>query len=200
MELILIRHGRPERIEGASGGADPNLTDVGHAQAQAAATWLASESIDGIYVSSMARARQTSAPLEAALSMEATVDARIKEFDATHADYIPMEELKQDKEAWHRYLAAEARSTRSEFADTVMSGIDDIVAAHRGQRIAVVCHGGVINSLASRVLGLPDRMFFNPFYTSINRVMCSSSGVRSIVSLGDIGHLRDHPELRVGAQ
>jgi len=199
MELILIRHGRPERIEGAADGADPALTDVGAAQAQAAADWLKHEHIDALYVSSMVRARETCAPIEAALGLEATVDHRVREYDSEESSYIPMEEVKADKEAWARLMDYHATKDLTDFANTVMSALDEIVAAHSGQRVAVVCHGGVINVATARVLGLDDTMFFNPFYTSINRMLCSSRGHRSVVSLGDIGHLRDKPELRVGA-
>ena len=195
MELIVIRHGRPERIEGAAGGADPDLTDIGDRQALAMANWMAEEQLDAIYVSPMARARQTSRPLENIAGMEATVDDRVREFDHKHANYIPMEELRQDKEAWRRYVSAEASSTRSDFADTVMGGINEIVDRHRSERVAVVCHGGVVNIVAARVLGIADRMFFNPDYTSINRFMFASSGEQSVLSLNDTGHLRPTPEL-----
>ena len=199
MELILIRHGRPERVEGAANGADPGLTEIGTAQAQAAADWLKHEHIDALYVSSMVRARETSAPIEAALGMEATVDDRVREYDAESSSYVPMEEVKADKDAWRRLMDYHANKNLTQFADTVMSALDEIIASHSGQRVAVVCHGGVINVAAARVLGLSDSMFFNPFYTSVNRMLCSSGGHRSIASLGDIGHLRHRPELRVGA-
>lgn len=199
MELIVIRHGRPERIEGVEGGgADPDLTDIGHRQAEAMALWMISEHLDAVYVSPMARARQTSAPLEQQLGVEAVVDPRVKEFGHRAASYIPLEELKQDKQAWRTFVESEANSTRSAFADRVMSGVDEIVERHRGQRVALVCHGGVINIVAARVLGLDDRMFFNPDYTSINRFLWASSGERSVVSLNDTGHLRPYPELLLG--
>lgn len=197
MELIVIRHGRPERLVGVAGGADPNLTEAGHQQASAMADWLSDEQLDAIYVSPMARARQTSAPLEAALGLTATVDERVREYDHTHASYIPLEELRSDKEKWKAFVATEANATREDFGRTVMEGIDEIIDRHRGQRVAVVCHGGVINIVAARTLGLPDRMFINPDYTSVNRFMCASSGERSVLSLNDTGHFRGRPELQL---
>ena len=93
MELIVIRHARPVRIDGGAPsdgtggpfGADPDLTDVGHRQAAAMAEWLAVERIDAIYSSPMARARQTAAPLEERLGLEAVVDDRVKEYDHSAA-------------------------------------------------------------------------------------------------------------------
>ena len=41
MELILIRHGLPERVETEDGTpADPPLSEVGHEQARRMANWL----------------------------------------------------------------------------------------------------------------------------------------------------------------
>ncbi|MFT7598182.1 MAG: putative phosphoglycerate mutase [Acidimicrobiales bacterium] len=195
MELIVIRHGRPERVEGVAGGADPDLTDVGHRQAAAVADWIASEHLDAIYVSPMARARQTCEPLERRFELEASVDERVREFDHSESSYIPLEELRKDKAKWKAYVASEETMTRSDFAGVLMPAIDEIVERHRGQRVAVVCHGGVINIIAARVLGIADRMFFNPDYTSINRFMFASSGESSVLSLNDTGHLRSTPEL-----
>lgn len=197
MELIVIRHGRPERLEGVEGGADPDLTEIGHQQASAMAEWLAGQRLDAIYASPMARARQTSQPLESGFGMSAVVEERVREFDHKESSYIPMEELRADKAAWKAYVESEENSTRDAFGATVMDGIEEIVARHKGQRVAVVCHGGVINIVAARVLGLPDRMFFNPDYTSVNRFMFASSGERSIVSLNDTGHFRHRPELQL---
>lgn len=196
MELIIIRHGRPERIENAQGEvADPNLTDVGHQQAEEMAAWMKAEHLDAIYVSPMARARQTSTPLETAFGMEASVVPGVREFDDGESAYIPMEELKADKEAWRAYLAENAAMTRDDFRAEVLDSLNEITASNRGKKVAVVCHGGVINTYAADVLGLGGAMFFNPHYTSINRFMVASSGERSVVSLNDCGHLRATPDL-----
>ena len=196
MELIIIRHGRPERIEHADGAvADPELTDLGHRQAEAMAAWMKAEHLDAIYASPMARARQTSSPLESAFGMEATVVPGVREFDDGESAYIPMEEMKADKEAWKAFLAENESKTRDEFRAEVLDSLNEITASNRGKKVAVVCHGGVINTYAADVLGLGGAMFFNPHYASINRFMVASSGERSLTSLNDCGHLRATPEL-----
>lgn len=198
MELIIIRHGRPERIEDAAGAADPALTDIGAKQAEEMAAWVRAEAIDAIYASPMRRARETSAPLEEALGIEAVIAEGVREFDAEENSYIPVEELRADKERWREYLANELEGNRAAFFAEVNDTLAGITSRHRGQRVAVVCHGGVINAYASSVLGLEPRMFFNPDYTSINRFMVASSGERSVRSLNDVGHLRPHPHLNLG--
>ena len=72
----------------------------------------------------------------------------------------------------------------------VVAAIESIVATHPGHRVAVVCHGGVINAYAAHVLGIEDPLFFLPTYTSISRVFAASTGERSIASLNEAAHLR----------
>ena len=43
---------------------------------------------------------------------------------------------------------------------------------------------------AARVLGIGPEMFFEPYYTSVNRFVAASTGQRSVASLNEIGHLR----------
>ncbi|MFV0525389.1 MAG: histidine phosphatase family protein [Acidimicrobiales bacterium] len=193
-----MRHARPEHIEDAEGPADPELTEVGHRQAKAMADWLASEDLHALYTSPMRRARQTAAPLEAVTGLTATVVSGVREYDAEASTYIPVEVMRSDKEAWRRFLDNEMAADRSAFAAEVAETLRDLIAAHRGERIAVVCHGGVINMWASELLGLEPQMFFNPDYTSINRFRAASTGERSIVSLNETGHLRVEPELILG--
>lgn len=196
MQLIIIRHGRPERVENNNGeSADPNLTEVGHEQAQRLAEWLSEEPIDAIYVSSMRRARQTAAPLEAVTGLTAIVDDRIREYDDGESHYLPLDEVKRDPEAYRAFIKEHTERDLAGFQAQVLPAFDEIVDNHPGQSVAVVCHGGVINAVAASVLGIGSGMFFNPNYTSINRIMASRSGERSIGSLNDIGHLHTHSHL-----
>lgn len=195
MDLVLIRHARPERIEDAEGPADPPLTEIGHRQARAVAGWLAAEPWDVLYSSPMVRARQTSAPLAALLGMEPILEAGVREFDAEESSYIPMEEMKADKEAYQAMLAEFEEKNYDAFGAEVVESLERIVAAEKGKKVAVVCHGGVINIWAAHVLGIESGMFFEPDYTSIHRFICSSRGHRSMVSLNETAHLRSHPDL-----
>lgn len=196
MELIVVRHGRPERVEGIAGGADPALTDIGHRQAQEMARWLGTEELAAIYVSPMRRARETAAPLEKLTGLTATVVPDIREFDAEESSYIPMEELKQDKVAWAAFLA-KRNDGHEAFHRSARGAMSELTSRHPGDKIAVVCHGGVINSVAADILGLEDGLFFAPDYSSINRFWVASNGTRSIGSLNDTGHLRPFGDLQL---
>ena len=117
----------------------------------------------------------------------------MRELDADSAAYVPLEELReQDYEAWREAMAGGlyAGVDVEAFRGEVVEAIERTIAAHAGQRVAVVCHGGVINAWASHVLGISELLFFNPHYTSINRFFAASSGERSVASLGETPHLR----------
>ena len=76
------------------------------------------------------------------------------------------------------------------FRKSVVDAIEGLVREHRGRRVGVVCHGGVINAWAGHVLGIEDPLFFEPTYTSINRFLAAGTGERSVVSLNEAAHLR----------
>lgn len=192
-----MRHARPEHIVDADGPADPPLTEIGHRQARAVAAWLAAEPVDALYTSPMVRARQTAAPLERLLGLEAVAVHGVREYDAADTSYVPIEVMRADKDAWRRYVLEEAGIDRTAFGAEVGAALEDLIGRHRGHRIVVVCHGGVINAWAARVLGIVPTLFFNPDYTSVNRFMAASSGERSVLSLNETAHLRGAPDLRL---
>ncbi len=197
MELLLIRHALPVRREGSTGPADPPLSDAGLAQAELLGAYLATERVDAIYSSPLSRARQTAAPVAAAQGLEIVIEDGVAEYDRLSTEYIPIEEIKAaGGEAWQEFVSstwhgADAYATAEEFNELVIEAVEGLIDRHRGHRVAVVCHGGVINGYLAHILGLPARGgFFYPNYTSIHRVAAASSGERSIVTLNETSHLR----------
>jgi probable phosphoglycerate mutase len=195
MELLLIRHALPVRRELDEGVADPELSEAGHAQAAHLADYLAPERIDAVYASPLQRARQTAAPLAAALGLPVAIEDDVAEWDRNSNEYVPIEELKAANDPrWQAMLRGEWTvhdESPDEFHGRVVSAVERLVEAHSGQRIAIVCHGGVINGYLSEVLGLGvNQGFFYPNYTSIHRVAAARSGERSIVTVNETSHLR----------
>ncbi|MBV1878360.1 MAG: histidine phosphatase family protein [Pseudomonadales bacterium] len=192
MELILIRHGLPEERYSEDGSpADPPLSTTGFEQAQKLADWMQATQIDRLYSSPMQRALQTAQPLAESKAIEIEVCEGVAEFDKKSRGYIPVEQLKErDYEAWVRLMNGQVGSHFPVFAKTVCDSLDEIVAENRGRRVAVTCHGGVINVWAAHVIGFEPKMFFGPNYTSINVFRASSAGKKSIVTLNEFVHLR----------
>ena len=78
-----------------------------------------------------------------------------------------------------------------DFRTGVMEAVEEIIATHPGEKVAAVCHGGVINAYLTHILGIEDPTgFFYPNYTSIHRIAAARSGERSVLSLNETCHLR----------
>ena len=199
MDLLLIRHAEPIRVENVDAPADPPLHVRGIEQARRLAAWLASETdpVDELWSSPLQRARQTAEPFASTSDLPVRVGHDLAEWDRLAAEYIPIEELRAaNDERWQALItgaAMEAHVNPDEWRETVVAAVEGIVAANTGRRAAVVCHGGVINAYLSWVLGLPTQNFFLPRYTSISRVAAARSGQRSVVSINETGHLRGLP-------
>ncbi len=196
MELLLIRHALPVRREVIEGPADPELSAEGRQQAIRLADYLAGEEIDSIYVSPLIRAVQTAMPLAQRFGLRAVVVDDIAEYDRTSNEYVPIEELRAANDPrWQRLIDGEWESTDETpemFRTRVVSGIETIIDRHQSSRVAVVCHGGVINHYLANILGITTtRGFFYPNYTSIHRVFASRNGLRSLMTLNETAHLRD---------
>ncbi len=196
MELLLIRHGEPRKVVDASGPADPDLNERGLRQARLLADFLSSEKIDAVYTSPMRRAFQTASPLAERLGLSAVVDEDLAEFDREASTYIPIEEMRANRD--ERFLAMLQDDysmwgvDMEKFRARVVAGLEGIISAHRGCRVAAFCHGGVINAYLTSILGMSRHTFFAPDYTSVSRVGASHSGVRSVVTLNEVAHLRGH--------
>lgn len=192
MELILIRHGLPEKIVNQDGTpADPPLSAEGLSQAAKMADWMEHEAIDKIYSSPMRRALQTGEPLAEKKGMSIEVEEGVAEYDKQSHHYIPTEQLKElDYDRWLRLMKGETDIDFPVFAETVVNSLQKIIADNRGKRVAVTCHGGVVNVWAAYVIGIEPKLFFNPHYTSISRFMASSGGDHTVITLNEHHHLK----------
>jgi probable phosphoglycerate mutase len=191
MELILIRHGLPVRSHASS---DPELSDEGHDQARKVAAWLAHEGADAVWSSPMRRAVQTAQPFAEHLGHSISLHEGVAEFDRHSGSYVPMEELKRENyEAWLAFAQGEHAMDINAFQAEVVAALEEVIAAHPGQKVAVFCHGGVINIWTAHILGMAPRLFFEPGYTSIHRYMCARGGQRNVVTLNERAHLRTPP-------
>jgi len=195
LELLLIRHGLPVRVENEDGApADPALSFEGRRQADRIAAWLSREPLDALYASPLRRAQETAAPLAAQLGMEVGIEPGVIEFDADSERYVPLEELReQDYERWKELMKGGLYADHDlpSYQENVTATLEGLIGAHPGGRIAVFCHGGVINVWASRVIGSREPLFFQPGYTSLHRFLASQGGDRSVLSLNEMAHLRE---------
>ena len=196
MDLLIVRHALPQRVEVVGRAADPSLSETGVRQARAVAEWLAPEGIDTLYTSPMNRARETAGPIGEVTGLDVLVEDGVSEYDKDSEAYVPIEELKAEGDPrWTEMLAGGYFSDEGvdpvEFQAGVVEAMDRIIEANPSRTAVVVCHGGVMNAYVGHVLGLEQYMVFQPAYTGVTRVRASSRGHRSLVSLNEHGHLRN---------
>ncbi len=197
MDLIIVRHGRPERVEGLSTAADPGLTEIGHAQAAVVGKFLLAEGIDHVVTSPMKRARQTAQPLAEAMGVKPEVAADLAEIDAGSNEYVPLEELKAEGgEAWLALVNDPATIHNGvdieSFADKVAAAFERIIVQNPGRKVAVFCHGMVTMQYLRRLLGFDDPHALMIDYAAFSRVQASSSRpLRSVRSVNETAHLGD---------
>jgi probable phosphoglycerate mutase len=119
------------------------------------------------------------------------VEDGLTEYDAEELVYIPIEELRAARDPrWFELVSDEAIPDLADFQARVVATVEALVANHPGQRLVLVCHGGVIGAYLAYVLGIQRVLFFEAGYTSISRVLAASTGERSVASMNELAHLR----------
>jgi probable phosphoglycerate mutase len=211
VQLVLVRHALPERIHPADaaaadrpgGPADPPLTTLGREQAQRLVDALAGDAVAGLYTSPLTRARETAAPLAAALAREPVVVDELREYDADSAHYVPVHEMARlDPAAWQRMLAGRLPESVDvpAFTRRVADGFEGIIAAHPGRETAVVvAHAGVVNTWLAHLLGLDRPLVFPLDYTGLTRVLAGRDGRRVVRTVNEIAHVADLLTMTAGA-
>ena len=184
----------PKSEQRNDGPADPPLSPLGLQQAEATADLLATEGVDHVVTSTMQRAIQTGRPLADRLGLTPECLEGLKESDYRRNSYTPVEEMDADHEVIREFLddpLSMFADGYEAFRDRITVALDAVVAANRGRTVAVFCHAMVVGVYLQTLLGLNDPFAVMADYCGITRVAASSTGIRSVRSFNETGHLRD---------
>ena len=198
-ELLIIRHGETDwNREGRfQGQIDVPLNDTGHAQAARLAARLAHETHDALFTSDLRRARQTAAPLAAAWVRTPVAVTGLREQNFGLLEGLDAPTTKAQHPAlWAGWLqqdadfAAPGGESQRQFHTRVLKAVQELAAAHAGQRLVIVTHGGVLDMLWRSAHGLPlsglrECLIPN---TGVNRLRWAG-GALQINVWGDDAHL-----------
>jgi 2,3-bisphosphoglycerate-dependent phosphoglycerate mutase len=197
-ELLLIRHGRSaDVVPGSDESLDPPLHDVGHRQAEALARRLAPKPIAAIYASDLARAVQTAGYLSASRDLEVQQRQDLREvwLGEWERGEFRLRAQARDPE-WLAFAHAGRWDLvpGSEGDDAlrarVARAIGEVAAHHRGESVAVVVHGGVINAYLAATFGTTSSWFALTENTSVTVVLAGAER-RILVTVNDCNHLYD---------
>jgi broad specificity phosphatase PhoE len=187
MQLLLIRHGRPE-----TGTSDPKLSETGRAQAATLSKVLARAGIDAILASPLRRAVETAEPTANALGLDIRLVDGLAEADRFGTHYQSIEELRRSPQEWAKFLADPVGflgGDAATFKRDVVGAIDLALASGGDRKVALFTHGLPINVVLSHALGLEKMTHFVPHYCSITRIDGNSSDDLTIISVNETAFL-----------
>jgi probable phosphoglycerate mutase len=198
--IILIRHGETDWNVGTriQGETDIPLNARGRAQAQRLAQALAEEELHHVVTSDLSRAHETGAPLAQVTGAVLRRDRSLRERAFGIFEGLSFEEIEQrhpeGAERWRRRdpdFGPEGGETLQAFYDRCVSAAQRVAAAHLGESIALVAHGGVLDCLyrAATRLALQAPRTWQVPNASINRLLWSPEGF-TLVGWNDESHLQ----------
>ncbi|WP_122818140.1 histidine phosphatase family protein [Nocardioides pantholopis] len=163
--LVLLRHGQTtwnaeHRIQGQQ---DVELDDTGHAQAAAAAPYVAAYAPSLLWCSDLARARQTAAYVAKETGLDPTYDARLRESALGECETLTHEELAAASPEqyaafrrgdWDLLPGAEGQAVVRE---RMVAALEDLRAAlPEGGTGVAVSHGAALRVAVAGLLGWPE--------------------------------------------
>ncbi len=198
--LLLLRHGQTALSvqRRYSGRGNPELTDLGRQQAQAAARYLAERGgIAAVVSSPLQRAYETAAAAAKALGLDVTVDDDLIETDFGGWEGLTFAEAaERDPELHTRWLRdTSTEPPGGESFDAALERVcrarERIVDAYRGATVLVVSHVTPIKMLLRLALdagpGILYRLHLD--LASLSIAEFYSDGVSSVRLVNQTGHL-----------
>ena len=165
--ICLVRHGETEwnaerRIQGQ---IDIGLNETGQRQAVAAGRWLQRAGIVALYSSDLKRAWTTAQAIGAAIGLVPTPAPEMRERRYGVFEGLTYDEAKEKYPDGYGafegrnadYAFENGESLKAMFA-RVTGKLQQIAAAHPGQNVVVVLHGGVLDVINRFVRGNPLEM------------------------------------------
>ena len=193
VEVALIRHGLPNRIEGVV-KPDPGLTESGFEQSRAIADAMMLLPVRAIGSSGLLRAQQTAAPTAGKLGRAVDVHEDLAEFDRGADFYIPIEDMIAESDPrldrWREMISQPAmEGPLADFRRTATGAVGPVAAASPAGVAAIFCHGGVIGACVEKAVGEVRLPLTEPYYGSITRIVIDSDGQWKLRTYNEIHHI-----------
>jgi 2,3-bisphosphoglycerate-dependent phosphoglycerate mutase len=199
-EFTFIRHGETDwnRQARFQGQIDVPLNAAGLAQAERLAARLSGHAPAALYASDLQRARQTAEALGRVWNLPVQPLQAFREQSFGILEGIEVAAVpEQYPELWTEWVTHAADfalpgggESLRQFHDRVLEAVRALAAAHAGERLAVVTHGGVLDMLwrSAKSLPLEGRRDCAIPNTGINRLHWRGEKLE-IEVWADAGHL-----------
>ena len=201
--FLLLRHGATahtaEKRFSGSGGADPELSPDGEAQARAAAAAVVLRGpVDAVVSSPLRRARQTADVVAAELGLKVREVETLRECAFGEWEGLTFAEVQErwpdDLSAWlaDTSVAPPGGESFDAVAARVRRARDQLLARHPGRTVLAVSHVTPIKLLVREALTAPlsalYRMELSP--ASLTEIDWYAEGAASLRQFNDDAHLR----------
>ena len=196
----LLRHGQTEHTPERrfSGRSDLPLSELGRAEARAAALHLKDRGIDVIVSSPLQRCRETAQAAAEVLGLPVEVDDDLRELDFGEWEGLTGDEVRaRSPLAFRRWwgttdVRAPGGESVADVSARVARARRRILDRHAGRTVLVVSHVTPIKLLLAAGLGVADDVVHRVFLeaASLCTVAWSSDGHSTVRLVNDTGHLR----------
>ena len=200
--VLLIRHGETEwnTLGKFQGCTDIALSKEGIKQAELLKNRLKGD-FDYIYSSPLSRAFETANVLASDTDKEVTVASEIREINFGEWEGLTVKEISENYpeifKAWRTdktesYICGGDCSIHNA-ANRAQKCILDIVNQHKGKKIAIVAHGGIIKAGLIGIFGWDMTMYHKMALgnTCINTLTFTDDFNPALVGLNDTNHLKN---------
>jgi broad specificity phosphatase PhoE len=184
--VLLARHGQTDwnRDQRFQGHADPPLNETGRAQAVALADQLRDVPVSAVYSSDLRRAVETASVVAAAKGLTVRTRPVLREIDVGEWSGLTVSEIEaRYPDAMHRHAAGgdgwERGEPHAAMQERIVAAVSELTAAHPGETILLVGHGGTMRALMARAAGIPF-----PEYRRTHRGIRNGSVSRIAVEAG----------------
>ncbi len=201
MRLLLARHGETTWNDEAryQGQTDIPLSARGQMEAERLAERLAHESIDAIYTSDLARARDTAQVVARRIDTALTLEPRLREANLGEWQGLTYEQVRQryfnDTDPLPAYMVDSpppGGECLRQLQVRLMSAIESIATQHDDESVLIVTHGGCLKVLLYTWLGIELSAYWQLRFDSASISEVSLYPIGAIVSrLNDTAHLRE---------
>lgn len=201
--ILLVRHGQTATtgkvLPGRAAGL--HLTETGHAEAERVARRLGElKKVAAVYASPLERARETAAPIAAALKHKVQIHKGLLECDFGDWTGAQLSALMKKPE-WKTVQRAPSTfrfrngESFTEMQTRIVSALDDIRTQHRGKVVVCVSHADPIKAAVAHAIGTHLDLFQRIVIStcSVSAIAFSASGpvVLTVNSTGgSLGDLR----------
>jgi probable phosphoglycerate mutase len=201
--VLLIRHGQSvgNAARRFGGHTATPLSPRGRRQAQATARALKDEELSVIYSSDLARAVETAQALSALTGLPINPTSAFRERSVGVMEGLTFEDAAEKHP--EQYAALLRRDfehvltggeSYRQLLDRAWEKLDEIVAQHKGGKIAVFSHTGTICILALHLMGALDAPELKPVWITnancaITRFELREDGFVRVLTINDTRHL-----------